>query len=130
MEGMSVKQTHAEGTRERQAVTFPGPTAAALALPVLVAMGGTGAKQHGKSHVPVYLPKLGRGSCEFGVLPTWSGAGVPVTLLHEPSATEEQLALSLFPTRHKHPRLQRPVARPPHPPAGEKYAALYHALLY
>lgn len=46
---MSVKQTHAEGTRERQAVTFPGPTAAALALPVLVAMGGQEPTSSGKA---------------------------------------------------------------------------------
>lgn len=49
MEGMSVKQTHAEGTRERQAVTFPGPTAAALVLPVLVAMGGQEPNSSGKA---------------------------------------------------------------------------------
>lgn len=75
-EGMSVKQTRAEGTR-KPGSDLPRTHGSGTCTPGSGGHGGTGANQLGKSHVPVCLPKLGRGSCEFGVLPTWSGQVSP-----------------------------------------------------
>lgn len=102
-------QAHAEGPRSRRPVAFPGPTAAAPALTVL-GRWGTGAQQLGESHVLVSFPV---GSCEFGVLRTWSGTGDPVTVLHEPIISHRRNSwhLLFFPHTTETGQARRPVPR-------------------